>query len=173
MRRCGRGCDRSARGSRIARCRRGTSIETVGIQKFKNDRSLERRSDRDDPPLGRCRRAAGRSERHAAPEVVDRRPGLELRGGVRPEGTGHDDQVVRLHHARDIAGRVGQARHALRHHRTALGAGRSRSGRRRSRAARSPITRSPTSNRPSQGRPPPPSRCRCRSWNGPSASRAK
>ena len=40
--------------------------KTVGIQHFENDRSLTDERDRDDRPLGRRRRAAGRSERHAA-----------------------------------------------------------------------------------------------------------
>ena len=64
------------------------------------ERSLaHRRADRDDRPLGRRRRAAGRSERHARRQTVARRSGLELRGGVRPEGAGPDHQVARLHHA--------------------------------------------------------------------------
>ena len=45
--------------------------KTVGIQHFENDRIADRRADRHDRPLGRRRRAAGRSERHAAaPDVA-------------------------------------------------------------------------------------------------------
>ena len=42
--------------------------KTVGIQHFKNDRSLTDGADRHHRPLGRCRRAEGRSEGHAAAE---------------------------------------------------------------------------------------------------------
>ena len=48
--------------------------------------------------------------------------GWNFAAHVRPEGTGPDHQVVRLHDAGGVAGRVGQARHAVGHHRAALGA---------------------------------------------------
>ena len=87
------------------------------------ERSLaQRQGDRHDRQVGRCRRAAGQPEGHAAAEDVARGAGLELRGAVRTERAGHDRQVVRLHHAGRVAGRVGQARHAVGHHRAALGA---------------------------------------------------
>ena len=87
------------------------------------ERSLaQRQADRHDREVGRCRRAAGQPEGHAGAEDVARGSGLELRGAVRTERAGHDRQVVRLHHAGRVAGRVGQARHAVGHHRAALGA---------------------------------------------------
>ncbi len=81
-----------------------------------------RRAARHDRSLGGRGRAAGRPEGHAAGQAVARRSGLEFRGRVRPERAGSDHQVVRLHDAEGVAGRLGQARHAVRHHRAALGA---------------------------------------------------
>ncbi len=49
--------------------------KTVGIQKFKNDRSLSDGADRDDREVGRRGRAAGRSEGHAGRGAVAGRPG--------------------------------------------------------------------------------------------------
>ena len=49
---------------------------TVGIQKFKNDPSLDRRGDRDDRQVGRRRRAAGQPGRHAAAAPVRGRVGM-------------------------------------------------------------------------------------------------
>ncbi len=80
-----------------------------------------RRADRHDRSLGRRRRAAGRSERHAEAEDLAGRSGLELRAALRSEGTGSDHQVVPVHDAGRLAGCVGQARHAVGHHRAALG----------------------------------------------------
>ena len=47
--------------------------KTVGIQHFANDRSLERRTDRDHREMGRRGFADGRIEGHAAGEEVRRR----------------------------------------------------------------------------------------------------
>ena len=44
--------------------------KTVGVQHFQNDRSLTRRTDRNDRPLGGCRCAARRPEGHAASQEV-------------------------------------------------------------------------------------------------------
>ena len=112
----------------------------------------QRQADRDHREVGGCRRAAGQPEGHAGAADVARRPGLELRGAVRPEGARPGRQLVRLHHAGAVAGRVGQARHALGHHRAALGARHRDSSEDASRAARSCITRSPISTRPSRAR---------------------
>ena len=93
----------------------------VGIQKFKNDRSL---TDEQIETIVRWVDAGapqGDPKDMPAAEAVARRPGLELRGGVRPERAGPDHQVARLHDAGRVAGRVGQARHAVGHHRAALG----------------------------------------------------
>ncbi len=59
---------------------------------------------------------------HASPQAMARRSGLEFRGGVRPERAGPDHQAVRLHHAGRVAGRLGQARHAIGHQRAPMGA---------------------------------------------------
>ena len=65
--------------------------KTVGIQHFENDRVAHRRGDRHDRPLGRRRRAAGRSEGHAARRSSGRR---ETRGGL-PRKFGQPDLVVK------------------------------------------------------------------------------
>ena len=132
-----------------------------------------RRPGRHHRPLGRRRRAAGRPEGHAARETVARRSGLELRGGVRPERAGPDHQVVRLHDAEGVAGRVGQTRHAVGHHRAALGA-RDRNPARdaqgpQDHASRDCVPRADRAGRPGAGR----RACPRRSWNGRSASRAR
>ena len=122
--------------------------KSVGVQGFKNDRSL---SDKQIDTILKWVDAGapqGNPKDMPAPQDVAGGSGLELRGHVRTERAGHDRQVVRVHHAGAVAGCVGQARDALGHHRAALGARRSRFVRRRSRAARSCITRSRISIRP-------------------------
>ena len=55
-----------------ARCRRGTSTSTIGIQKFKDDPSLSDDEIATIVQLGRRRRAAGQPGRHAAAAPVRR-----------------------------------------------------------------------------------------------------
>ena len=145
---------------------------TVGIQKFKNDRSLT--DDQLDTIVRWVDAGAPQGDPKDMParETLARRSGLELRGAVRPERAGPDHQVVRLHDAEGVAGRLGQARHAVGHHRAALGARDRNPARDAARAARSRITRLRTSSRPSRA----PRRrrvCPRRSWSGRSASRAR
>ena len=137
------------------------------------ERSLaQRQADRHDREVGRCRRAAGQSEGHAARRDLARGSGLELRGAVRAERAGHDRQVARLHDAGDVAGRVGQSRHAVGHHRAALGP-RDRDSSLDGQgppdhAPRDRLSRADRTRRAGRR-----SACRRRSWNGPSASRAR
>ena len=78
------GARRSAADAAVAHRQDGRH---PGVQ----ERSLaHRRSDRHDPEVGRSRRARGRSEGHAAGQGVAGRPGVDLRGDVRPEGTRPD-----------------------------------------------------------------------------------
>ena len=146
--------------------------KTVGIQKFKNDRSLS--DDQIDTIVRWVDAGApqGDLEGHAGRQAVARRSGLEFRRAVRPERAGHGHQVLRLHHAGGVAGRLGQARHRQRHHRAALGPG----DRNPPDHAQGPSHHAsrhclPRAGRPGRagGRRP----CRRRSWNGRSASRAR
>jgi hypothetical protein len=94
---------------------------TVGIQKFKNDRSLT------DDQVETIARWVDAGAPQGDPKDMPspssgRRPGLELRGGVRAERARPRHQVVRLHDAGRVAGRLGQAHHAVGDHRAALGA---------------------------------------------------
>ncbi len=145
---------------------------TVGIQKFKNDRSLTDDQVETHHPLGGRRRAAGRPEGHARAQAVARRSGLELRGGVRPERAGPDHQVVRLHDAGRVAGRLGQARHAVGHHRAALGA-RDRNPARDAQGPQDHASRDCVSRAERAGRHGGARSARRRSWSGRSASRAR
>ena len=61
--------------------------KTVGIQEFQNDRSLERRADRDHRSMGGRGRADGRPEGHAAAQAVPGREHLAARQGVRRSPT--------------------------------------------------------------------------------------
>ena len=70
--------------------------KTVGVQKFENDCSLSDEQIATIVPLGRCRRAAGRSQGHAcAQSSGPPRTTGKLRKSFGPAG--HGDQVGRLH----------------------------------------------------------------------------
>ena len=131
-----------------------------------------RRSDRDHRPVGGRRRAAGRPEGHARRQAVARRPGLELRRRVRTERAGPDHQVARLHHAGRGAGRVGQAHHAIGHHRAALGS-RDRDPARDAEGPQDHASRDCLPRTDRAGRRRARRACRRRSWSGRSASRAR
>ena len=80
----------------------------------------ERRADRHHRALGRCRRAEGRPEGHAAAGEVGGRQRLELRADLR-RAAGPRRQVAGLHAEGNGAGRVVQAGRRDRPHRGALG----------------------------------------------------
>ena len=96
--------------------------KTVGIQQFKNDRSLS--DDQIATILAWVDQGAveGRTERHAATQRVAGRAGLELHRAVRTEGTGPDHPQS----AMDEKGRTGkhlvQASGRNRRHRASMGA---------------------------------------------------
>ena len=145
--------------------------KSVGVQSFKNDRSL---NDKQIDTIVKWVDAGapqGNPKDMPAPRTWPEDQGWNFAALF---GQKEPDLIVkslRLHHAGAVAGRVGQAHHALGHHRAALGPRDRDSSRRPSRAGRSCITRSPISSRPIRARR---RRAACprRSWNGRSASRA-
>ena len=96
--------------------------KTVGIQEFKNDRSLTRRADRDDRQVDRRRRAEGRSEGHAGGRAVARRAGLELRRAVRADRARSDHPSTPWTQKAGATTPGGKPGGRHRPHRTALGA---------------------------------------------------
>ena len=131
--------------------------KTIGIQEFKNDRSLSDERDRHDRSLGRRGRAEGRPEGHAAAEGVAERAGLELRRSCSARPTRPDHQVRRRGRRRPARTTRGGSRSSRPGSPSRAGCARSRSGPAPSRAARSPITRSPACSRkrPTRSRPTP------------------
>ena len=127
--------------------------KTVGIQNFKNDRSLDRRADRHDRQAGSTparRRATRRTCRPPKQWPDDQGWNFAAQFGQK-----EPDLIIKSYDftmPAGVAGRVGQARHAVGHHRAALGARDRNPSRARSRAARSRITRSPISSRPNRAR---------------------
>ena len=146
--------------------------KSVGVQGFKNDRSL---NDKQIDTILKWVDAGapqGNPKDMPAPKTWPEDQGWNFAAMF---GQKEPDMIVKsydVHHAGGVAGRVGQARHAVGHHRAALGARDRDPSRRRSRAARSCITRSRISIRPIRVRRAAASACRRRSWSGPSASRA-
>ena len=94
---------------------------TVGIQHFKNDRSLTDGADRHDRALGRRRCAAGRPEGHAAAEAICQRRRVGLAPALR-RTAGSDHQVAAVHDAGAGARPVVQAGRRNRSHRGPMGA---------------------------------------------------
>ena len=147
--------------------------KTVGVQKFKNDRSL---TDEQIDTIVKWVDAGapqGDPKDMPAPEGVARGSGLELRGAVRPEGAGPDRQVVQTSRCRRVSQDAWDKRVTpSRHHRAALGArdrDPSRDGQGpQDHAPRHRVSRAGRSGRAAGGWP-----ARRRSWNGRSASRAR
>ena len=135
--------------------------------------------DRDHREVGRCRLAEGRSEGHAGRQGVAERAGLELRQDVRAERTRSDRSSRCPGRRRPVPTTRGGSPSSRRISPSRAGSAPSRFVRARSRAARSRITRSPacSSAKPIRWRrtptTPTASRSPARSWNGPSASRAR
>ena len=97
--------------------------KTVGVTKFKNDDSL---SDAElDTIVKWVDAGAPQGDPKDMPPAVDvaRRPGLELRQGVRPGRARPGHQVARVHDAGGGPGRLGRAGDRIGDHRAALGAG--------------------------------------------------
>ena len=94
---------------------------TIGIQSFKNDRSLARRPDRHHRPMGGRGRAEGRSEGHASAEALARREQVAAGRQVRGARPGH--QVRAVLHAGRRAGRLVASRVRDRSDGAALGPG--------------------------------------------------
>ncbi len=103
---------------------------TVGVQKFKNDRSL---TDAETETIVRWVDAGappGDPKDMPAARTWPEDQGWNFAALLRPEGARPDRQLAQLHDAGAVAGRVGQARHALRASPSPAGCARSRSGRR-------------------------------------------
>ncbi len=153
--------------------------KTVGIQEFKNDRSLIGCPDCDRPEVGGLRRPEGRHQGPAGREAVADGAGLELRRAVRPEGTRPD------HPLDPLAAEGWRERHVVeagrrdRAHRAALGPrDRDPSRHREGPQDHASRHRPPAAGRDRRARAERPrsrtaTRSPARSWNGPSASRAR
>ena len=118
----GRGRARSGIASRSRQMPPWHIDKTIGIQDFKNDRSL---SDEQIDTVVRWVDAGapkGDREGHAAAEGVADRAGLELRQAVRAEGTRPDRQVAAVDAEGRRERRVVEARRRNRTDRSALGA---------------------------------------------------
>ncbi len=143
---------------------------TVGVTKFKNDESLTPAELDTVVKWVDAGRATGRLEGHAAASGVARRRDLELRQDLRPGRARSHHQLASVHDAGHGTGRLGRAGDRVGHYRTALGAGHRDSPERhqgtQDHAPRHRLSRSRTIPAPRAAC------CRCRSWNGPSASRA-
>ena len=146
--------------------------KTVGVTKFKNDDSL---SDAELATIVKWVDAgAPQGDPKDMPPAVDwpDDQGWNFAKAVRPGRARPGHQVARVHHAGAGAGRLGRARDRIGHHRAALGAG----DRDPAEHAEGPQDHPPR-HRVSRSRtipnaPPTRLACRCRSWNGRSASRA-
>ena len=156
--------------------------KTVGIQNFKNDRSLSRRADRHHRELGRRRRAEGRPERHAG----RRCSGPTSRAGTSPRMFGQKEPDLIIQ-STPWTQKAGAQRHVVAPGRRRpaspkpAGSARSKSGpstvkgrkithhaiaRLQQQEDRSRSRRTTSTRQLARRRPAP-------SWNGPSASRAK
>ena len=100
--------------------------KTVGVQSFKNDRSLNDKQIETIVKWVDAGAPQGNPKDMPPPKTWPEDQGWNFARAVRPEGTGPDRQVVRVHDAGRVAGRVGQARARRRASPSRAGCARSR-----------------------------------------------